>query len=416
MISLSIGIGLTRTIGQAGPTNPITGTGPTLAALTDGDTLSSAVTWGSYLPGGATADRQMRVDGGAWVAYVGGTVVTEAEVWQVREVVSYSGFTSTFVSAVQTVAEAPTAPIVTGEDYDPDTDTLTFTVDEPVTLYALHNASATPLSAATIKAGAEITQALAAGIGYVDWVDDLWGAGTWYLHVMVEDADGLSTVLTPIQHVKPIPGFAEDWSLYSVGNAFADLEAEYTRNPNTISVAIAADASGPDGKRCEIIGVTSNERFISRDDITTALSFRTTERIQFRALLRMASLANARSFVGWAVDTTNVHTGIHITRNASTWTIACQLEGNPNTPGSNSTNMLSGVADNALVRIVCEIDGLDIKGKAYLDGNPEPGSWTVRTAASAISFPQLGLGVRVSGNGLWVLGYTLAIGMDAAEV
>ena len=50
MISLSIGIGLTRTIGQAGPTNPITGTGPTLAALTDGDALSSAVTWGSYTP------------------------------------------------------------------------------------------------------------------------------------------------------------------------------------------------------------------------------------------------------------------------------------------------------------------------------------------------------------------------------
>lgn len=106
MISLSIGIGLTRTIGQAGPTNPITGTGPTLAALTDGDTLSSAVTWGSYLPAGATADRQMRVDGGAWVAYVGGTVVAEGEVWEAREVVSYGAWASTFVSAAQTVAEA----------------------------------------------------------------------------------------------------------------------------------------------------------------------------------------------------------------------------------------------------------------------------------------------------------------------
>ncbi|AEI70933.1 hypothetical protein [EBPR podovirus 2] len=105
MISLSIGIGLTRTIGQGGA-NPITGTGPVLAPLTDGDTLSSAVTWGSYLPPGATADRQMRVDGGAWVAYNGSTVVAEGEVWQVREVVSYSGFTSTFASAAQTVAEA----------------------------------------------------------------------------------------------------------------------------------------------------------------------------------------------------------------------------------------------------------------------------------------------------------------------
>ena len=89
-----------------GGSNPITGTGPVLAPLTDGDTLSSAVTWGSYLPGGATADRQMRVDGGAWVAYVGGTVVAEGEVWEVREVVSYGAWTSTFVSAAQTVAEA----------------------------------------------------------------------------------------------------------------------------------------------------------------------------------------------------------------------------------------------------------------------------------------------------------------------
>lgn len=86
--------------------NPITGTGPVLAALTDGDTLSSAVTWGSYTPPGATADRQMRVDGGAWVAYVGGTVVAEGEVWEVREVVSYGAWTSTFASAAQTVAEA----------------------------------------------------------------------------------------------------------------------------------------------------------------------------------------------------------------------------------------------------------------------------------------------------------------------
>jgi len=116
MISLSIGIGLTRTIGQAGPTNPITGTGPVLAPLTDGDTLSSAVTWGSYLPGGATADRQMRVDGGAWVAYVGGTVVAEGEVWEAREVVSYGGFTSTFASAAQTVAEAPSVMPFTREN------------------------------------------------------------------------------------------------------------------------------------------------------------------------------------------------------------------------------------------------------------------------------------------------------------
>jgi len=50
MIGLSIGIGFTRFVGDSAPPNPITGTGPVLAALTDGDALSSAVTWGSYTP------------------------------------------------------------------------------------------------------------------------------------------------------------------------------------------------------------------------------------------------------------------------------------------------------------------------------------------------------------------------------
>lgn len=101
---------------------------------------------------------------------------------------------------------APAAPIVTDEAYDAGTDTLTFQVDpgSPAiyTVYALHNASATPLSAATIEAGAEVTQLTAAGTGYISWDDDAWGAGTWYLHVMVKNmATGLTTVLTPIEHI-----------------------------------------------------------------------------------------------------------------------------------------------------------------------------------------------------------------------
>lgn len=97
---------------EGGASNPITGTGPELAALTDGVTLSSAVTWGSYSPVGATPTQQMRVDGGAWVAYVGSTEVAEEEVWQVREVVTFETFARTYTSAQQEVPVVPLFPPV----------------------------------------------------------------------------------------------------------------------------------------------------------------------------------------------------------------------------------------------------------------------------------------------------------------
>ena len=308
-----------------------------------------------------------------------------------------------------------TAPVISGETYDPVADKLTLTVSEPVTLYALHNASATPLTAAAIKSGAEVTQALAAGVGYIDWNDDSWGAGTWYLHVAVEDADGLTDTIAPIEHIKPIPGFAEDWSAYAVGNTFTELAADYTRNASQLLCTIVADAAAPSGKGCDISSNTSNERFMHRNDIDAALALRTTERIQWKGLVRMASLNNGRAWLGFSVDIGNLHTGIIISRTGSVWTVSCQLEGNPSSL-SNTTAALTGLSDGDLVRVIGEIDGLDVKVKAYLDGDPVPGTWTTRTAASAISLPELHLGARVTGVNMRVLGYTLAIGADAAEV
>lgn len=101
------GLGQRRTPAVA---NPITGTGPVLAALTDGDTLSGAVTWGTYEPEGATADQQMRVDGGAWGEYDGDTEVAEGEVWQLREVVTFEDFTRTFTSGTQEALPIPLFP------------------------------------------------------------------------------------------------------------------------------------------------------------------------------------------------------------------------------------------------------------------------------------------------------------------
>lgn len=94
-----------------------------------------------------------------------------------------------------------TAPVASSVSYDTGTDTLTLAVSEACTLYAMHNASSTPLSAATIQSGAEVTQALAAGIGYITWDDSAWAAGTWYLHICLVDGAGNATVLTPTEHV-----------------------------------------------------------------------------------------------------------------------------------------------------------------------------------------------------------------------
>lgn len=307
------------------------------------------------------------------------------------------------------------APEISGESYDPVADKLTLNVSEPVTLYALHNASATPLTAAAIESGAEVTQALAAGIGYVDWNDYLWGAGTWYLHVAVEDADGLTDTITPIEHIRPIPGFTETWAAYAVGNTFAELAADYDRTAGGLFATIVADAAAPDGKACAIESSTANERYMWHKAIKAALGLRTTERIQFKALLRMASLANGRGMLGYTRDTGNLNTGVTVSKSGSTWSIGCQLEGNPSSL-SNNVVALTGLADGDLVRVICEIDGLDIKVKAYRDGDPEPGSWTTQTYASAIVFPEFSLGARVTGIDMYVLGYTLAIGADAPEV
>jgi len=67
----------------------ITGTAPVLASLVNGESLSTKVTWGSYSGTGTiTTTKQMKLNAGSWVAYVGGTVVNTGEMWTVRELVS----------------------------------------------------------------------------------------------------------------------------------------------------------------------------------------------------------------------------------------------------------------------------------------------------------------------------------------
>ena len=94
------------------PTNPITGTGPTLAVLTDGDTLSDAVTWGTYSPSEVIVVRLMQLIAGSWVAYNGSTQVEEGQSWAVREEVSIDTWNSDFTSVSRNVQARPLFPPV----------------------------------------------------------------------------------------------------------------------------------------------------------------------------------------------------------------------------------------------------------------------------------------------------------------
>ena len=110
-IGVGIGVGFLRG-GTVSGVSVITGTGPVLAALLNGVTLSTAVTWGSYSgTGTVTTTKQMKLNAGSWVAYVGGTVVNTGELWQVRELCSDDLVTDQpFESFARTVTTAATAP------------------------------------------------------------------------------------------------------------------------------------------------------------------------------------------------------------------------------------------------------------------------------------------------------------------
>jgi len=108
-------------------------TSPLLAALADGDTLSSAVTWGAYTSseGAITGTvREMSVNGGSFVAYDGTTVVAYDDTYALRETVSDdAGNSRAFLTGTQTVAglapTADTAPSIGGTVAPGETVTIT---------------------------------------------------------------------------------------------------------------------------------------------------------------------------------------------------------------------------------------------------------------------------------------------------
>ena len=84
-------------------------TQPVLAALVNGNALGTAVTWGSYESTAGTIStpttKEISVNGGAYVAYDGATIVDAGDSYQLRETVTDSAGTDPvqFVSGAQTV-------------------------------------------------------------------------------------------------------------------------------------------------------------------------------------------------------------------------------------------------------------------------------------------------------------------------
>lgn len=146
-----LGLSIAGQQGSRGDPPVITGTGPTLGALTDGDALSTAVTLGSgyeSTAGDVTAVMQMQIDGGSWVTYDGDTVVSDDETYAIRQVVtddSVDENSRPFTSATVTVSGiAPSfgtsASIASGRQVDisvtgvvgvpdPDFDLTVLTID-----------------------------------------------------------------------------------------------------------------------------------------------------------------------------------------------------------------------------------------------------------------------------------------------
>lgn len=208
-------------------------------------------------------------------------------------------------------------------------------------------------------------------------------------------------------------GFLEDWSSYAVGNTFTELDAAYSRSAATVAGTIVTNADGPAGKALQF-GVTSAaHQALTRDDISTAIAARTTERIQVRCLWKMGTTASARGGFGHRIAADS-HTGILISRFSNiNHEVYLQVAGNPST-FTNTTGLGTGYDDGQLVWTLMEIDGNNLKGKVWLDGASEPGSWTTRTEGSAISVSTMGMTLRTGNPSHELLGYRVAIGADAA--
>lgn len=116
-------------------TQIITGTAPSLQAVADGATMADAlVSWGTEAssadPGGEIVTREMSINGGAWAAYDGATVLAAADTATVRKRVTDGlgsperTWTSNTITTAGIAPTAATSPVFTGTVAEGETITV----------------------------------------------------------------------------------------------------------------------------------------------------------------------------------------------------------------------------------------------------------------------------------------------------
>lgn len=217
--------------------------------------------------------------------------------------------------------------------------------------------------------------------------------------------------------VLPDGGFTatETWSSYVNGNTFTQLDANYARTNSNIGANIATDADGIAGLGCSF-GLTAGNTPISiyRDDITAELATRlVTDRVQ--VLVKMRTVGdNSRAGFGWTNGTN--FTGMCSIWNVSTSTLSIMTEGSL-AGGSNKTDVLASIAPASVIWLRFEVEGADLRGKAWADGAGEPGSWMqTRIHSGNLTFSQFGLVTRAGGLITNCLGYSIGINADAPAI
>ena len=286
------------------------------------------------------------------------------------------------------------APILSGQVYNSGTDILTVNSTEGGTFYG-HWTTSPSLSNALIQSGATTIIACAQGIGYYTVADVALAPGTWYLQYGVLDAASNFGAGVPVSQVIVAPSFVETWSSYVNGNGWTQLDVAYARSSSLISTTIQTDASGPAGLALRIGAASNNDYRINRDDITASLATRSTAtRVQVLAKCRAVVVGvNQKAAIGYFDGANNW--GIRVARlGVNNNPVFLQSGGDVN-GGTNETS-LGTLNDSALFWIRIEVNGLDIKGKLWLDGAGEPGAWTTRTLAANVAFPRLDLMVRAT--------------------
>jgi len=368
---------------------------------------NSPITALEYRLNGGSATALIGVGTGARDITVPATTLATVEIRAVNAI--GNGAWSDLKSATPTVDAIADPPVLTLESYVGDDVELSIDIDG--TGYWKWSASATPLSGAAIKAAPDGTEAWFGPGTVTETIADP-GPGTWYLNLVAENVAGFSNVIT-IEEIVAGQTFTETWSSYSNGNTWTQLDTAYDRNSTQMIPTIVTDADGPAGLGLDLTIGTANDRYMARTDISTALALRTTERVQMLVKVEFTTLASARAILG-SVDGSVLNTGILVYRNAANdWRIAIQEDGVWSS-GTNRTEFVSGVSDTAIYWIRWEVDGLDLKGRAWADGGGEPGTWgATRTAGAALDVVNAALGNRTSGTAIRVLGYSIGIDANA---